>query len=45
MFDRLENAGERIGSSKDRLMFQSLIEQARSIKQRLYATAEQTVDT
>jgi hypothetical protein len=37
--------GKRIGSSKDRLMFQSLIEQAHSIIQRLYASAEQAVDT
>ena len=45
MFDRLWCAGERIGSSKDRLMFQSLIEQAYSIIQRLYASAEQAVDS
>jgi hypothetical protein len=45
MFDRLCVRGERISRSKDRLMFQSLIEQARSIIQRLYASAEQAVDT
>src|SRR5215213_4001982 len=45
MFDRRWYTGERIGSSKDRLMFQSLIEQARSIIQRLYASAEQALDS
>ena len=44
MFDRLWHAGERIGNSKDRLMFQSLIEQARSIIQRLNESAELGVD-
>ena len=45
MFDRLWHTGRRIGSSKDRLMFQSLIEQAHSIIQRLHASAELGVDT
>jgi hypothetical protein len=45
MFDRRCVRGERISRSKDRLMFQSLIDQARSIIQRLYASAEQAVDT
>jgi hypothetical protein len=44
MVDRLWHAGERIGNSKDRSMFQSLIEQARSIIQRLHASAEIGVD-
>jgi hypothetical protein len=44
MFDRPWNLGERIGSSKDRSMFQSLIDQARSIIQRLHASAELGVD-
>jgi hypothetical protein len=45
MVDRLViDTGERIGNSKDRSMFQSLIEQARSIIQRLHASAELGVD-
>ncbi len=44
MFDRLWDAGEQIGNSKDRSMFQSLIEQARSFIQRLHASAELGVD-
>jgi hypothetical protein len=36
--------GERIGSSKDRSMFQALIEQAHSIIQRLHTSAEQGLD-
>src|SRR5215213_8372713 len=44
LFDRLCNASGWIGSSEDRSMFQSLIEQARSIIQRLHASAELGVD-
>jgi hypothetical protein len=40
MVDRLWHAGERIGSSKDGSMFESLIEQAHSLIQRLHVSAE-----
>jgi len=44
MFNRMWHPRGRIGNSKDRSMFQSLIDQARSIIQRLYASAELSVD-